>query len=306
MNYEQMLASGDKSKVPLSVRLKPFWNQDVVILKVAPGLTDVPSVISVCDFKKTPHLVGWWNGRPFLVGVGNRVIVLKEDAEAKCFPPGVTFEEPVAPPADSPPPFTALVPSRSQDAVANRPLIINVRGTSGSGKSHLIREVMARYKNQTPVFIEGRKRPMYYKCQHPTGGRELCVLGHYESPCGGCDTINGTDLIFNTVRELARLGYDVLFEGLLISIEVNRTNAMANSGIGDVSVICLNTPLETCIASINSRRAARGKTEPVNPDNTASKHRGVVSAAKRLNPPVNVGFLDRDLALKNICLMLGV
>jgi hypothetical protein len=184
------------------------------------------------------------------------------------------------------------------------PIVINVRGTSGSGKSHLVREVMKRYGSPMKYFRDGRKQPIGYRLKPREGfGRDLAVIGHYETDCGGCDTVPKIDEIFELVRKAHADGMDVLFEGLLISAEVNRTAKLHADGIPLV-VIALDVPLEECLASVESRRAAKSERTgrpprgPLNPDNTKSKHRGTLQAAERLNAAgVEVHRLDRDRAL---------
>ncbi len=83
-------------------------------------------------------------------------------------------------------------------------LIINPRGTSGSGKTELVRRILAGYdwergatrkggSNIEPIYRAGRSSPFAYRLQHPLGGRPLMVLGHYEATSGGCDTIRARD-----------------------------------------------------------------------------------------------------------------
>lgn len=99
-------------------------------------------------------------------------------------------------------------------------MIINIRGTSGSGKSHLVRSVMDLYGLRTKFFVENRKQPIGYTAHRRTSGRNLSVLGHYETACGGCDTIPSLDQIFSRAMK-AHGEHDVLFEGL---IEIGRAH----------------------------------------------------------------------------------
>ena len=79
-------------------------------------------------------------------------------------------------------------------------MIVNIRGTSGSGKSTIVVRVCGLYDKKTPHFLEGRKNPYYYVFEKE-GHKPLAILGHYESPCGGCDTIyTGYTDIFNLIK----------------------------------------------------------------------------------------------------------
>lgn len=180
-------------------------------------------------------------------------------------------------------------------------MIINIRGTSGSGKSHLVREVMEQCTDRVPEFVEGRKRPLYYTMRQPNG-RTLAVVGHYETACGGCDTITKLDDIYSTVRMCADAGYDVLFEGLLISAEVNRAAALSEGQ--DMLVIGLTqVPLEVCVDSVNARRRAKDPDKPpVNPKNTEAKWKQTRRACDRLEAEshAEVHRLNREDALDTI------
>lgn len=204
-------------------------------------------------------------------------------------------------------------------------MIINIRGTSGSGKSTLVRKIMAMYERRFPVRIPDRKQPIGYILTRQEG-RTLGVLGHYETSCGGCDTIMSQDEIYERVRATHHAGMDVLFEGLLVSAEVNRLVALHAEGL-PVRVVALSTPLDVCLASVNKRRqdayeqrleriqaensvkAEHGHKlleipEPkgeVNPRNTESKHKGVIGCMRRFEAAgVSCTWATRDEALDMI------
>lgn len=182
-------------------------------------------------------------------------------------------------------------------------MIFNIRGTSGSGKSTLVRELMESYQSRVPYREKGRKQPIGYVCDnHLTSGVEpLAVVGHYETACGGCDTISKTGHIFDLVRQFYAEGYHVVFEGLLISAEVNRT-AKLHLDDYPLCVVALDrVPIGLCLASVNQRRMARLGLEkfiPVKEKNTRSKFRGVQLSMDRLSLlGVEVVSCDRDKAL---------
>ena len=152
-------------------------------------------------------------------------------------------------------------------------MIITLRGTSGSGKSTIVRNVMRNYETGTPVFVTGRKQPMYYILSHP-GRKSLIVMGHYETACGGCDTLNGLDMIFDHVRKFDSEGFNVLFEGLIVSSDYKRTVELHTEG-RDIHVIQLSTDVEECIRCVNERRRRKDPEKvDVNPRNTESKYKG--------------------------------
>ena len=187
-------------------------------------------------------------------------------------------------------------------------MIINIRGTSGSGKTTLVNRILDCYTNRQPIHIQKRKRPIAYTMDHPHGGRSLAVIGHYETACGGCDTITDVSDAFAWVELMHMEGHDVLFEGLLIAADVNRTVALHDRG-HDVHVLALSTPLEKCLESVNKRRWAKNPEKPpVNPKNTASKFRGVECSIKRLRdvPGFSVQVVSRKEAWDSADFLLGL
>lgn len=177
--------------------------------------------------------------------------------------------------------------------------IINIRGTSGSGKSTIVRKLMECYGSKGKVMEDGRKQPIGYICYREGGKRPLAVIGHYETACGGCDTIPKMERIYELVRKAHDNGMDVVFEGLLISADVNRTAALHTDGL-PLLVIALTTPLAECIDSINKRRWTRNPDlPPVKTKNTESKYKGVAKSMERLKAQgVRAEWEDRDGALQ--------
>ena len=116
-------------------------------------------------------------------------------------------------------------------------MIINLRGTSGSGKSTVVRRVMEKYSQAStgainPQFSDGRKQPIGYACLPPDADvQPLWIPGHYETACGGCDTLKTVDQVYKEVTSAAELSYSVLFEGLMIQEAKSSTFiAFANKG----------------------------------------------------------------------------
>jgi energy-coupling factor transporter ATP-binding protein EcfA2 len=162
-------------------------------------------------------------------------------------------------------------------------MIISIRGTSGSGKTTLVRSVLEKYPNKEPEYIQGRKQPIGYVMSGSSELRDCYVVGHYEAACGGCDTITSYEQVFEIVREKVQQYPAVLFEGLLLTAENKRSAALAGD-YPDTHFVFLDVPLEQCIAQVNQRRWAKDASKPpVNPKNTASKHKGAVSNKRHLD-----------------------
>lgn len=189
-------------------------------------------------------------------------------------------------------------------------MIIQIRGTSGSGKTTIVKNIMKLYEPK-PVMRIGRKRPIAYRCKHPRGERELAIIGHYETKCGGCDTIStpgqSYPIIFDLIRRNAQEERNVLFEGLLISGDAKWSSQLNDM---DFRIIELTTSLEDCLDSINERRKIRLKEKytPVNPENTQAKH----SLIQRCNNKLNLEFkipverLTREEAFSRVRELLNV
>jgi len=183
-------------------------------------------------------------------------------------------------------------------------MIINIRGTSGSGKTTLVRRLLENCSNQQKHYIDGRKQPIGYVYHQTPGEKPLAVIGHYETACGGCDTIQKMEKVFELVRLSHSLGYDVIFEGLLIAADVNRTQALHDDGLPLTVIALSEVPIEVCLSSVNERRMARlgpEKYTPVAEKNTRSKYRGVQTSCVRLvDAGVNVHMTDREGAYSTI------
>jgi len=189
-------------------------------------------------------------------------------------------------------------------------VVYNIRGTSGTGKTTLVREIMARYEERKPIFIEGRKRPIGYVLTRPRHSfvtRPLFIVGSYESVCGGCDTITVRTDVYKVARQYHAAEHDVIFEGLLCSDECNHTMQFHIDGI-PITVVALNTPIEVCLERVNARRRAKKpNAEPVNPKNTIAKARTMAKVMERFKAagmrtywfdnPGALDFMVKDLGL---------
>lgn len=148
-------------------------------------------------------------------------------------------------------------------------MIIQVRGTSGSGKSTVMKKVMGLMGDWQARHQAGRKRPLYYVSQSewPT----TLLLGHYEIDCGGCDTLGSAPDAYNlTVQVLAdRPGAHVLSEGLLLSEDVKWTLALRDAG-HDVRPIFLRCTVDECLAKVKVRQEQKGRP-PADPERVVMK-----------------------------------
>jgi len=149
-------------------------------------------------------------------------------------------------------------------------MIIQLRGTSGSGKSTAVRRIMEGFVAGSnarfdPVYVAKRKQPLYYEYGEEPETRVI-VLGHYESPCGGCDTIGSAREVFELIESIQCKARFVICEGLLLSEDTKWSVQLKN-----LRVLFLTTPIERCLAQIKSRRAEAGNEKELDPRNTVNR-----------------------------------
>lgn len=193
-------------------------------------------------------------------------------------------------------------------------VVVNIRGTSGSGKTYAVRRVMGHYGTSEPITrdVDGRSRVVGQLLTRD-GGRQLMLAGRYDGPtCGGCDGLSwkgAPDFITDLVVGYAERG-DVILEGLLVSTwgwERIRALSRAVEPLGGFLALQLTTSLEDCLAAIQSRRDARGNTKPLDPSNTASKWKGIRNGGRKLKEVgVRVEEVDRDGAYLKMKEVLGL
>ena len=198
-------------------------------------------------------------------------------------------------------------------------VIINPRGTSGSGKTELVRRILAQYGWQRSadfkgagglraIYREGRSRPLGYRLGHPLGGQPLVVIGHYEVTSGGCDTIRASDggleEIMRRASDYAAAGHNVLIEGLRLSSEYERSAQLARSH--SLHVLHLTTPLEQCARNLVWRRRARRDTWRLVAGTVALEHEIVAEACERLKRYATVEALGFEHAFARAQNLLGI
>lgn len=155
-------------------------------------------------------------------------------------------------------------------------MIIQIRGTSGSGKTYVMREVMrfiAPSDRWSKVHVAGRKQPLYYRwpLEVADGYPTVSVLGHYETACGGCDNIGSAKAVtelLTSLEEATTSPQHILCEGLLLSEDTKWTVTLSKELL---RVLFLNTDLETCLQQVRNRRVEAGNEKPLNPENTANR-----------------------------------
>ena len=190
---------------------------------------------------------------------------------------------------------------------SNKPVIITLRGTYGSGKTTLARFIMDTHVNEEKHYQKGRTRPLYHTFDHPNGGNPLAVVGSYETVCGGCDTIGDNATIFETVDYLQSEGYNVLYESIMLTGNIGHTVRWFQTG-WNLQVVYLDVPVPMALASVNQRRREKDPDAvDVNPKNLLGKAASCRSSYVTLQTHhVPVHLLDRAAAYTKCLELLEV
>jgi hypothetical protein len=178
-------------------------------------------------------------------------------------------------------------------------MLIQIRGTSGSGKTHVAKSLITWLMNNSfkerLVYREGRNKPIVQQYQYKNV--MVTFIGHYCTPCGGVDTVSSRDEQFSLAKQyltLPGLNCFVLMEGVLLSDEITRTVETAK--LLSARIFMLNTPIDVCIQQINARRLAKGNTKPVAETNTRNRVRSIENAGNKL---VTRGLLVKSLPVED-------
>ena len=151
-------------------------------------------------------------------------------------------------------------------------VLINLRGTHGSGKSTAIRSLMEK-SNVRPIFgtTFGLRCPEGYKARLPKVDVDVFLLGPYTAQCGGCDCIQPYSLIPPLIEKYAEQGH-VIFEGALISTCWGTIGGLLERRQRDVIIVFLDTSLDECIRRVCTRRLERGDEREFDPRLLIQKH----------------------------------
>lgn len=149
----------------------------------------------------------------------------------------------------------------------SKQIVVNIRGTSGSGKSYIIHQLLLlegwnEWKDNSGKVLG------YYNVRN-----NWAIVGSYRTTCGGCDTVKSQDEIEERIQIFLNGGYNVIFEGLLTSTISSRWANFSNriSTQANTVFYYLDTPIEQCIENIKNRRLQAGNTKPLNENNTRGR-----------------------------------
>ncbi len=150
-------------------------------------------------------------------------------------------------------------------------MILQIRGTSGTGKTTLMRQLLAATGARAVRFVESKrsKTPLVYKGKW--GAYPFYVFGPYESAgSGGCDRIRTVQEVITLVDEYAgpshRKNGDhraiIAFEGLLLAHSWGALGEHVHERYGHRYVNAfLDTTEKQAIKNVLNRRTSSNKTE---------------------------------------------
>jgi len=177
-------------------------------------------------------------------------------------------------------------------------MIITIRGTSGSGKSHVAFTLLKNFLSEK--ILDEQKKILGYRVFAGLK-KPIHLVGKYETACGGTDGIHRQK---ESADRAIRWGADghVILEGLLLSGGGPKAEVTARiTETGDYCHAFLDTPIEVCIERVKARRLAAGNEKPLNTTNTEMKWGQCVSTYKTLKREgYRVALIDYEHAYDQI------
>jgi predicted kinase len=130
-------------------------------------------------------------------------------------------------------------------------MLVNVRGTHGSGKSTVVRTLLDHPSLSQRYGLLGPSKPEAYRLSLDCCSHDVFVLGPYHTNCGGCDALD-YDIILDLIQKYEPHGH-VVFEGALVSSAYGRVGELLERHGQRSTIVFLDTPLETCLRRIEAR-----------------------------------------------------
>jgi predicted kinase len=182
----------------------------------------------------------------------------------------------------------------------SKPTVVNLRGTSGSGKTTIVRHILSHGHWET-WSVQGKV------LGYINEDLKWAVVGSYENTCGGCDGIKTQDETEDRIRFLLNYGYSVIFEGLLISTLTSRWENFAKSIDANMLFYYIDTPVEECIERVKLRRLQAGNTKPFNTENTVNRVKAIETTRQKLTAAGCYCLTgSQDMIMKNLYEWFGI
>lgn len=173
-------------------------------------------------------------------------------------------------------------------------MIIDIRGTNGSGKSYPIHELLRRYPSE--VWNLHLKEVAGEDVEHTVVEElSLAIIGSYRTQCGGADGVTKQDAITAAIKHLHPIYKTVIVEGSIVASVYSRWEQLARELNDDYVFWFLDTPVDECVQSVMDRRLAKGNTKAFKPEQTLMpRHEAIQRLKDRLiTAGRRVGTFDR-------------
>jgi hypothetical protein len=147
--------------------------------------------------------------------------------------------------------------------------IVNIRGTSGSGKTTVARTLLISHPHRVLKGADGKIKGYQIDASSSGIHTPVFLVGSYAYTCGGVDGIKTQEEIADRVVKAVEYGH-VLVEGLLMSKSGPSGHVSPIFRDHNAVFAFLDTPLDVCIERVLGRRKAAGNNKPFDPDKSLS------------------------------------
>lgn len=147
-------------------------------------------------------------------------------------------------------------------------MILQIRGTSGTGKTTIMRTLMTVAECVPHKVEPGKRKDRVIAYKGKWDELDVIVLGNYENPgTGGCDCINEIETVVQLVDEYAAPSHRkngdhraiIIFEGLLLAHSWGRMGEFVHEKYGHRYMNAfLSTTCEDAINNVMARRLRAG------------------------------------------------
>lgn len=134
-------------------------------------------------------------------------------------------------------------------------MLLNIRGTHGSGKTYISHKLMDTFETAAvvePEYVRG-KHFVKTNCHIIGKNADLFIVGRYKS---GMDGIFPQEIVEDMIKYWAPKGH-VIWENIVVSANIGRWAELSRKlePINHNIWLFLDTPLQVCIDRVMSRRA---------------------------------------------------
>lgn len=178
-------------------------------------------------------------------------------------------------------------------------MIVNIRGLSGSGKSTAVKKIIELYSDRQ-ILITRKKRALITRLYNTPELNECIVIGPYDdkNQTNGCDVIAYNEQVKLLIEYYDDRGYDVLFEGMMLSTNHTLINDLAKTR--DVSVLFLDVDRETIIKQRKQRAIEKNRDSNYKHDISVMNNDNITKSLEKIK--LIIGEKCHDVNQNNILL----